>query len=155
MLTGSPLSATYPTMPVPHGILISSFFSISVRVLLEQTSNSLETRQRPRGVCPGGRGVHPPPFSPWTRNREPRSACNNVDTFWRILWHNERTSNSLQMSFTCRERRKLRKNIRREGRIWVGHVLYFIFRRLAKITRLHMNSGRGMVSGGGRSRSGP
>lgn len=33
-------------MPVPQGIRISSFFSISWSVEREQTSNSLETRQR-------------------------------------------------------------------------------------------------------------
>jgi len=44
MLTGSPLSATYPTMPVPHGMCISFFFSISCNVDREHTSNSLDTR---------------------------------------------------------------------------------------------------------------
>lgn len=105
MLTGSPLSATNPTIPVPHGIRISSFFSISINVDLEHTSKSLETRQRPRGVWPRGSGVQPPPFSPCTRNREPRSACKSIDTFCKILWQSERTSNSLQISFTCKENR--------------------------------------------------
>jgi len=44
MLTGSPLSATYPTMPVPHGMCISFFFSISCNVDLEHTSKSLDTK---------------------------------------------------------------------------------------------------------------
>lgn len=39
-------------------------------------------------------------LSPWTRNREPRSACNNVLTFCRILWQSDLTSSSLQISFT-------------------------------------------------------
>lgn len=37
---------------------------------------------------------------PCTRNNEPRSAFNNMDTFCSILWHNDLTSNSLQISLT-------------------------------------------------------
>ena len=127
MLTGSPLSATYPTIPVPQGILISSFFSISSSVDLEHTSNNFETRhlllvypvprcsEFPFPVFPEfalsvelfdeeswfcDEGMQPPPLSPWTRNKEPRSACSNVLTFCKILWHNDLTSSSLQISFT-------------------------------------------------------
>lgn len=38
---------------------------------------------------------------PCTRNKDPRSAFSKIETFWRILWHSDRTSSSLQMSFTC------------------------------------------------------
>lgn len=38
--------------------------------------------------------------SPCTRNKEPLSAWSSVLTFWRILWHKDRTSSSLQISFT-------------------------------------------------------
>lgn len=122
MLTGSPLSATYPTIPVPHGIRISSFFSISIRVDLEQTSKSLETRHLPLGCCPGGRGVHPPPFSPCTKKREPRSAWRSMDTFWRILWHKERTSSSLQISFTWKKNTILTILSRS-----TTHLIYFFY----------------------------
>ena len=217
ILTGSPLSATYPTIPVPHGIRISFFFSISCSVDWEHTSNSLETKHlewQPWDPLLGvrkcvddvlkvsllnGRSMEPVlvdpigeptttepvfgdvilsgavelvtislwwttagvgeffsmlrqptgcmrPFSffnesssslvrlmellmltvvlaavvfiiptglllevsgagtalrsPWTRNSELRSACSNVLTFCKILWHKERTSNSLQISLT-------------------------------------------------------
>lgn len=131
MLTGSPLSATYPTIPVPQGILISSFFSISSSVDLEHTSNNLETRhlllEYPRcSVLPGfplsfglfdveswfcEDGMQPPPLSPCTRNKEPRSACNKVLTFCRILWHSDLTSNSLQISFTYKIQGDQKQNI--------------------------------------------
>lgn len=38
---------------------------------------------------------------PCTKNRDPRSAFSKIETFWRILWQSDRTSSSLQMSFTC------------------------------------------------------
>lgn len=37
---------------------------------------------------------------PCTKKREPRSAFNSIDTFWRILWQSERISSSLHISFT-------------------------------------------------------
>lgn len=91
MLTGMPLWATNPTMPWPHWILISSFFSISSSVDLEQTSKSLDTRQRLEGGAQ---------LLPCTRNNELRSARSSVLTFCKILWHKLRTSSSLQMSLT-------------------------------------------------------
>lgn len=47
--------------------------------------------------------AHPPLLSPWTKKSEPLSACSNMDTFWRILWQSDRTSSSLQMSFTWKK----------------------------------------------------
>ena len=39
-------------------------------------------------------------FSPLTKNNEHRSALVMIETFFKILWQSERTSRSLQMSFT-------------------------------------------------------
>lgn len=130
MFTGSPLCATKPTIPVPQGIRISSFFSISCRVDLEQTSNNFDTRYLPLLF-----DIHLLHFllfslffvqhiswelrSPWTRKREPRSAWSSMLTFWRILWHNERTSSSLQMSFTLniKKRNQINENNNEQ---WIG-----------------------------------
>lgn len=142
MLTGSPLSATYPTIPVPQGILISSFFSISSKVDLEHTSNNFDTRHLLLeqdwslrcGLFPSSELLAAASWfreddalvlatvvpaaaaaaaaaallSPWTRNNEPRSAWRSVLTFCRILWHNDLTSSSLQMSLTCRDYAEVR-----------------------------------------------
>lgn len=44
ILTGSPLSATWPAMPVPHATRTSSCCTISSNVLRGHTSNSFETK---------------------------------------------------------------------------------------------------------------
>ena len=59
MVTGIPVAATCPTMPLPHEIRISDFRVISSTVELELTSNRLDTRQWVSV-----------PTSPCTRNKE-------------------------------------------------------------------------------------
>lgn len=44
ILTGSPLSATWPAIPVPHATRTSSCCTISSNVLRGHTSNSFETK---------------------------------------------------------------------------------------------------------------
>lgn len=130
---------------MPQGILISSFFSISSSVDLEHTSNNLETRhlllEYPRcSVFPGfplsfglfdveswfcEEGMQPPPLSPCTRNKEPRSACNKVLTFCRILWHNDLTSNSLQISFTYKIQGDQKQNILRKSFLYTKILIFF------------------------------
>lgn len=88
MFTTSPVSAVYPTIPVPKGILISSNPCMSSSFDSAFTSNTLETRYRG------------PSFGPWRRKSEQRSPLRRILTFCRILWQRLFTSKSFEISLT-------------------------------------------------------
>lgn len=118
-LTVSPVEATWPSMPTPHGICISLSVDVAgpaaghcmpsgnrncPRAPL-WTSNTLETRQRRRD----------PRGGPSTRNRDAASQSNSTVRVSTILWDSDLRSRSVAMSRTTVRKKSLSPCVRRRS----------------------------------------